>query len=112
MVFLWLGISVAVALGIGNCQPDEISQIETYNKACDRGDMEGCFKAVRLYRQACDEDEGEGCLNLGLMYRSGENVFQDDTEAARLFRQACDLGNKGGCFLFEQEYRSRIPVNR
>ena len=83
-------------------------------KACDSGNMRGCYnlgvmytngngvekneqKAVELYKKVCDGGEMRGCYNLGVMYAKGSGVEKDFGKAAELFKKACDGGDMNGC---------------
>ena len=87
---------------------------ELYKKACDGGDMRGCFnlgtmyangngvqkdfsKAAQLFKKACDGGSMYGCYNLGVMYAKGSGVEKDFSKAAELLKKACDGGETNGC---------------
>ena len=118
-------LSVILLIGIANADLVE-SGLEKYNsgnkkeasidweKACDGGDMVGCFnlglmydngdgirqdkiKATELYGKACDGGDMKGCYNLGNMYYKGDGIRQDKRKAKELFGKACDGGDMGGC---------------
>ena len=95
---------------------------ESFKKACDGGDMDGCrnlaimyekgkgveedfSKAAQLYKKACDGGEVRGCVGLGVMYTKGNGVEKDLGKAAELFKKACDGGEMLGChnlgFMYE-----------
>jgi len=74
--------------------------IESFTKACELGNMKGCFnlgkfyykglgveksynKAYDLYDKACKADIQEGCYLLGTMYYHGEGVAQYYSKAIR-----------------------------
>ena len=88
---------------------------ESFKKACDGGNMRGCFilgamyergngvekneqKAAELYKKACDGGNMVGCGNLGTMYAKGSGVEKDLGKAVELFKKACDSGNMRGCY--------------
>ncbi|MCI6343253.1 MAG: sel1 repeat family protein [Campylobacter sp.] len=54
-------------------------------------------KAAELYKKACDGGNMSGCFNLGIMYANGNGVEKDLGKAAELFKKACDSGNMRGC---------------
>ena len=87
---------------------------EPLKKACDGGDMDGCYnlgtiyangngveknvkKAMDLYKKVCDGGEMRGCYNLGVMYAKGSGVEKDFGKAAELFKKACYGGDMNGC---------------
>jgi len=88
--------------------------IELFTKACDGGEVKGCYflglsykegdhvaqndtKAIELFTKACDGGEAGGCGSLGSMYNNGEIVAQNYTKAVELFTKACDGGHTVGC---------------
>lgn len=92
----------------------DTTTLEGAKKACDGGDMSGCFnlgamydngegvkqddfKAVKLYTKACDSGVIRGCHYLGLKYVKGEGVKQSNSKAKELFAKACDGGDTYGC---------------
>ena len=50
-----------------------------------------------LYKKACDGGEMYGCYNLGTIYANGNGVEKDFSKAAELFKKACDGGEMNGC---------------
>ncbi|MCI6564383.1 tetratricopeptide repeat protein, partial [Campylobacter sp.] len=54
-------------------------------------------KAAELYKKACDGGNMSGCFNLGIMYANGNGVEKDLGKAVELFKKACDGGNMRGC---------------
>ena len=83
-------------------------------KACDAGEMLGCYnlgvmymlgnevekdlgKAVQLFKKACDGGNMLGCGFLGFMYEKGDGVGQDIYMAKEYYGKACDLGDQDGC---------------
>ena len=87
---------------------------ELLKKACDGGNMRGCFnlgvmydngngvekneqKAVELYKKACDGGDMNGCGSLGAMYEKGDGVRQDKRLAKEYVGKACDLGDEEAC---------------
>ena len=87
---------------------------ESFKKACDGGNMRGCFnlgimyeegngaekdfsKAAELFKKACDGGNMNGCYNLGTIYANGNDVEKDFSKAAELFKKACDGGEMNGC---------------
>ena len=106
----------AVVLLVGYVVLDK-SDIESSfgaEKACDAGEMLGCYnlgvmymlgnevekdlgKAVQLFKKACDGGNMLGCTNLGSMYANGDGVEEDFSKAAKLLKKACDGGDMNGC---------------
>ena len=87
---------------------------ESFKKACDSGNMRGCFnlgimyeegngvekdfsKAAELFKKACNGGDMLGCSNLGSMYADGKGVEKDLGKAAELFKKACNSGEMLGC---------------
>ena len=83
-------------------------------KACDGGDMAGCynlgvryadgqgvkqdeFKAVKLYTKACDGGQMGGCYNLGNMFYYGRGIRQSNKNALKYWGKACDSGDADAC---------------
>ena len=54
-------------------------------------------KAFESFKKACDGGNMRGCFNLGIMYEEGNGVEKDFSKAAELFKKACDGGNMHGC---------------
>ena len=78
-----------------------------YKKACDGGEMLGCFnlgnledkkgnlaRAAVLYKKACNGGYMGGCSNLGILEMEKGNL----PRAATLWKKACDGGDMLGCF--------------
>jgi len=93
---------------------DKIKAKDLYTKACDGGEMNGCFnlgvmydngdgvkentiKAKELFGKACDGGEMNGCYELGLMYNFGDGVKENKIKAKDLYTKACDGGDIRGC---------------
>ena len=87
---------------------------EPLKKACDGGNMRGCYnlgvmyadgngvekneqQAVELYKKACDGGEMSGCTSLGVMYKKGFGVEKNEQKAVELYKKACDGGDMLGC---------------
>ena len=106
----------AVVLLVGYVVLDK-SDIESSfgaEKACDAGEMLGCYnlgvmymlgnevekdlgKAVQLFKKACDGGNMLGCSNLGFMYANGNGVEKNEQKAVQLYKKACDGGEMLGC---------------
>ena len=54
-------------------------------------------QAFGLYRKACDGGQLAGCYIVAVSYRSGEGVPRDPDEAVAFFRKACDGGDPAAC---------------
>ena len=54
-------------------------------------------KTAELFKKACDGGEVLGCFNLGIMYATGNGVEKDFGKAVQLFKKACDDGDLDGC---------------
>lgn len=92
-----------------------------YRKACDLGEINGCYNAaylletggagrrdvgcaLALYRLACEQgNHGQSCLNIGLIYKSGIDVPRDEDRAREAFKRACDAGHAGGCMQLQSK---------
>lgn len=90
--------------------------IKFVKKACDGGDVDGCYglgllynegvgtikqdyvKAKEYFVKACDGGENKGCLKLGLLYYNKQGTKQDYIKAREYFVKACDGGNNDSCF--------------
>ena len=59
----------------------------------DRSGIESSFVA----KKACDSGNMRGCYNLGVMYTNGNGVEKDLGKAVELFKKACDGGDMDGC---------------
>ena len=120
-----LGILFLISLNYGSYFEDGLSAYASgniekavilYKKACDSGNMEGCFnigpmyiyddrvrvihnrqKSDHLFKKACHGGNIEGCFNLGLMYIYGDGVRQNKQKAVISFKKACDGGYVDGC---------------
>jgi TPR repeat protein len=59
------------------------------------------YKEARpLLQKACDGGEMDGCFKLGHIYNSVEGVPRDFALGCSLWRKACDGGLGAGCFNF------------
>jgi TPR repeat protein len=54
-------------------------------------------EAVPQMQKACERGDLEGCSDLGRAYVLGIGVTRDEARALALFRKACDGGNLSGC---------------
>jgi hypothetical protein len=85
-----------------------------FQKACDGGDMVGCFdlallydngdggsqdysQARTLYQRSCDGGYIDGCTNAGSLYAQGRGGSQDYFVARMFYQKACDGGDMLGC---------------
>lgn len=86
-----------------------------YRKACDLGDVNGCYNAayllenglagrrdagcaLALYRRACDEGKhAMSCMSAGQLYKRGRDVPRDDARAREAFERACAAGHSAAC---------------
>ena len=59
----------------------------------DKSGIESSFVA----KKACDSGNMRGCYNLGVMYTNGDGVEKDFGKAVQLFKKACDGGDMDGC---------------
>ena len=55
------------------------------------------YKAFESFKKACDGGEVRGCFNLGFMYTNGNGAEEDFSKAAELFKKACNGGEMLGC---------------
>jgi hypothetical protein len=98
---------------------DYKTAFELFSKACDSGDVKGCFhlallyyygrgvkqdyfKAVELFSKACDGGEAKACFWLGIMYEKGKDVQQDITKALELYAKAYEMGDERGLIAYEE----------
>ena len=54
-------------------------------------------KAFEPFKKACDSGNMRGCFNLGIMYDNGNGVEKNEQKAVELYKKACDGGNMDGC---------------
>ena len=54
-------------------------------------------KTAELFKKACDGGEVLGCFNLGIMYATGNGVEKDLGKAVQLYKKVCDGGEMRGC---------------
>ena len=54
-------------------------------------------KAAIVYRKACDGGEMLGCYNLGVSYENGHGVRKDAAKAKQLYGRGCDGGLAEAC---------------
>ena len=57
---------------------------------------------MQLYQKACDGGDMEGCFNLGGAYFNGDGVARDIDKAMKLFQKACDGGDMEGCNVLQR----------
>ena len=68
--------------------------IELGSEAYDKGDYQ---KAAELLQKACDGGDVGGCFGLGVLYETGQGVRQNFSTAKQYYGKACDLGLQLGC---------------
>jgi len=54
-------------------------------------------QSANTFQKACDGGELTACRSLGYLYRNGLGVELDETKALSFYRKACDGGDKGAC---------------
>ena len=69
-------------------------------------------KAAELYKKACDGGNMSGCFNLGIMYANGNGVEKDLGKAAELFKKACDSDIADGCRMLGALYANGNGVEK
>jgi len=109
----------------------DISEKEHLSKACDKGDIEACFKfaefyfsgiyhgvydrsyykvLVEPYRKACYHGKARACERLGHMYVFARGVDRDIRRGYRLYAKSCDMNDSWGCsdlgFIYREGYSS------
>ena len=68
---------------------------EAYNK--------GDYKtAANFYEKACDKGNAQGCFNLAGMYVNGRGVKLDIAKTAKFAKKACDKGHSQGCVAYKK----------
>jgi len=84
-------------------------------KACDLGDMDGCYllahsyrtgygppkdlkKAATLFERSCEGKNGESCYWLSMAYKKGDGVATDPVKSMDALMKACDLNDTDGCY--------------
>ena len=99
------------ALALIACFALGASEFEKFEKECNDGNMESCYKAgllcednatsFKLFEKACDGGDGVACGMLADMYGNGDGVAMDKTKAAVYDKKGCDLaGELMSCFNF------------
>ena len=103
--------------------------INLYTKACDNGDITGCFhlgniyfmgeviktnyfKAHQFWSKACNGGNMDGCYWLASLYSHGKGVSHDKVKAKELFGKACDGGNKRACESYQMIVTKKPQCNR
>jgi TPR repeat protein len=104
--------------GTHGATKDEDKAIEYFRKACNGGDIDGCFtvgkyfedgigvkkdlhKSIEFYTKGCDGEDAFSCMTLGIFYRDGKGVQEDHLKAAEYFKKVCDSGYSEGCKQYE-----------
>jgi TPR repeat protein len=94
-----------------------------FQKACDGGDMVGCFdlallydngdggsqdysQARTLYQRSCDGGDMNACFGLGSIYALSQGVSEDFFQARTFDQKACDGGVMGACFMLGLYYEN------
>ena len=54
-------------------------------------------KALGYYEKACDLGDGEGCYRAGIGYDKGSGAKKDPVKAKQLHDKACKLGFSSAC---------------
>ena len=65
-------------------------------------------EAAELFKKACDGGNMHGCFNLGLMYAFGSGVEKNEQKAAELLKKACDGGETNGCRGLDVIYKLKV----
>ena len=100
--FVVLLVCVAVVL-MGDTVLDKSGTQSSFDtkKAYEQGEAfynnKEYDKAFESFKKACDSGNMRGCFNLGIMYEEGNGVEKDFSKAAELFKKACDGGEMLGC---------------
>lgn len=110
-------------------QQDPLQAIGAFERACRRGEAEGCelqadlynkgegvsvdlARAARLYKQACDAaNRPNSCFNFGLMAERGRGLAQNEQVGLHYYRLACRAGSLAGCHNLAVNYaeKSKAP---
>ena len=78
---------------------------KTYEQGKAFYDNKEYDKAFEPLKKACDGGDMRGCFNLGLMYAFGSGVEEDFGKAAELLKKACDGGEMHGCRNLDNIYK-------
>ena len=70
---------------------------KTYEQGKAFYDNKEYDKAFESFKKACDGGNMRGCFNLGAMYANGDGVEKNEQKAAELYKKACDGGEMLGC---------------
>ncbi len=70
---------------------------DALERACDRGEVEGCAKIAPYYEDACQAGQGTRCHKLSEFLRAGKGVARDEARADEMAARACELGVKEAC---------------
>ncbi|MDY3672983.1 MAG: tetratricopeptide repeat protein, partial [Campylobacter sp.] len=66
---------------------------KAYEQVITFYDNKNYDKAFESFKKACDGGDMSGCYNLGIMYASGNGVEKDLGKAAELYKKVCDGGD-------------------
>uniref|UniRef100_R4G3T6 Cytochrome c oxidase assembly factor 7 n=1 Tax=Rhodnius prolixus TaxID=13249 RepID=R4G3T6_RHOPR len=108
--------------GKGGVVQSQEKSLEYYDKGCDLGDIDSCFRAgvisvlnskktkpfstfshgVERLRKGCDGKHGDACHHLSALFMDGNNTKTDHLpkdmkKAFEYAVKACDLGNIHAC---------------
>lgn len=94
---------------------DYAASARSYEKACNKGDLNGCASLAGLYRtglgvaqdyrranelveRACNGGVSCACVDLAYSYRYGHGVSKDANRSQSLMTKACNEGCQAGCY--------------
>ena len=100
-------------------QEKDSDRLSSFQHACKKGKVEGCFQLARLYvlgegvtrdmglgaslfEKACRAGENKSCTALGSLYWMGTGVQVDRKLAIALWNHACKGGNSKACDLLKE----------
>ena len=69
-------------------------------------------KAKDLFTRACDGGEMNGCYGLGRLYYGGLGVTKDNQQALNLWQKTCDANISQGCYNLAFLYVSGDGVSK
>lgn len=97
---------------------DRAHRVPFFNRMCDRGETDACYKASQAYLRgegvarntpraaalletACAAEYMRACLDLAVLLDAGDGVTKDSARAAELLRRACDGEEPYACELLK-----------
>jgi len=113
--------------GYGGVQARAKGSFRDYQKACEKGNPNGCLhlgfllelgkkvpkdpqEALRMYLRACELNQARGCTDAGVMWAKGLVGKPSMMKALTLYEKGCAGRDHKGCFLWASWLEREQPT--